>query len=353
MRKLPIQPNGLCRRCGGDHWTVTAVFSETALDIAESAVGLGLAVATGHGFVQHSTASNLSTYPGIPAAVVAKLNEIPAERLARVGEFMRTMERAKIKDRGAEECRACGTLFVRTKGPAWHVEGYCSRMCLVQAQGISAAAASGGTGRQKIDTISVRCGAGHSFEVAASFAGMLRPCPQCGMKTPVVEAPPDSQKTSAPSGATSGFVQAGEQLARKFLAAVQADRFRDKVFPFDADGDLPAAERLQAFRRFEQLVKSQKWAPKFTVIDVAEGTEDSVVVYFAGSQGNWLVLLGGYHYDTRQWKLDAYETAERSFARPEGESFENYVLQNIRDAKATGRPYRPGETKNGSYYIEY
>ncbi|MDP6060061.1 MAG: hypothetical protein QGH33_14270 [Pirellulaceae bacterium] len=58
--------------------------------------------------------------------------------------------------------------------------------------------------------------------------------------------------------------------------------------------------------------------------------------------------------DVNKWKLDAYETSDRSFARPTGELFEDYVKRSIDDERATGRPYARHDTgKDGRYFIEY
>lgn len=357
-RKLPIQPNGLCRDCSGDRWTITAVFSETEMDLAESALGLGLAAATGIGFVQHSTAAHSFVYPGIPASLVAQLDEIPAERLARVAVFVREMERSKREEQGAQRCLTCDAVFMGTAGQSWHAAGYCSKLCLAQSQKNSAAAPASSASSpapQKANTVRVQCASGHFFEVPVSFMGMMRPCPQCGTKTPVTAMP---EARSDPIRATHSEQQArgedGEKLARNLVAAILADRFRERVFQFHADADLTPNERVAAFRRLEQLVKSQKWRLKFTSIEIAGGIEDCVSVYFLGSSRAWIILSAGFHYDTRQWKIDAYETADRSFARPEGETFEEYVLQSIHEAKAQGRPYvRQTAMKNGTYYIEY
>jgi hypothetical protein len=184
---------------------------------------------------------------------------------------------------------------------------------------------------------------------------MARPCPQCGKKTFVVESPfANSTNPSSAAGVERMCGSGAEKCAREFLEAARSGRYRDRIFDFDADRDLPPRDKMFAFRALERLVKSQEWQLKFTSIDVVSGVEDAATVYFCGSQGSWLVLLTGYHYDVKQWKLDAYETSDRSFSRPEGEPFENYVLRNIQDAKTFGRPYvRQKESKDGSYYIEY
>ena len=186
MRNLPIHADGSCRRCGGDRWTITAVFSETTVELDTSPLAIGLAVAVGGGLVKNSTASMRSVYPGVPASMIAEINERPATRMARVAEFVRLIDRNKFLDKGGIECRNCQALFVPVLEQAWHQAGCCSRMCLVQTQGVEFVAASQPSSampQQRVKAITAICAAGHEFEVAASFAGMLRPCPQCGQKT--------------------------------------------------------------------------------------------------------------------------------------------------------------------------
>jgi hypothetical protein len=184
---------------------------------------------------------------------------------------------------------------------------------------------------------------------------MVRPCPHCGRKTSVVEAPfANAPDLGATGGVERGRQPDAEKPIREFLEAARNNRYRDRVFDFDADRDLSPRDKVRAFRALERLVQSQEWQLKFTSVEVVSGIEDNATAYVCGAQGSWLVLLAGYHYDVNQWKLDAYETSERSFSRPDGESFEDYVTRNIREAKAVGRPYvRQTANKDGSYYVEY
>jgi hypothetical protein len=190
-RKLPIEPNGVCRSCGGDSWTISVVFAESGMDLDTSAVGMVMAATTGVGFVQSSTSVSQSDYPNVCAAIVAKLNEVPRDRMKRVAAFATTMERERLRQRGARECNSCRTLFVPTPGKPWSKKGFCSKMCLVEKEGASAIAASNDAEDTKTSpssTVSVQCAAGHRFDVPVSFCGLTRPCPQCGCKTVVADA---------------------------------------------------------------------------------------------------------------------------------------------------------------------
>lgn len=357
-RKLPIDANGHCRRCGGDRWTVSAIYAESNMDVAESVLGIGLAATTGLGFIQHSTATSHLIYSDVPAAVVARINEHPKERLTRLGEYVRTMEQGRRKDSGGRQCPTCGALFVPAAGKAWHEAGYCCKVCLVKAEGAAAVATSAATkdaSPGRVEAMEVFCRSGHRFEVPLAFAGTVRPCPQCGARTAVVD-PSSLGAASAHTAEFSGQVSGrdGENLVREFVADVQSDSYRGRVVEFPADGEFTPPEKKLAFRNLEQLVKSQRWRPAFTSIDVVEGTEDYVTVYLRGGAGEWLVLSAAYHYDVKRWNLDSYETSQRSFARAEGESFEDYVLGGIADVKSVGWPHSGGVAeKDGRYFIEY
>jgi hypothetical protein len=187
-RRLAIEPNGCCSACHGDSWTVSVVYSQTSTDIGPTMAGVGLAVVTGVGFSQTSTSSNQTEFPNIPAAVVAKLNEDPSSRMHRISEFVSAMERQRVIERGAKECLTCEMLFVPVADKPWSLAGYCSKSCFVRgdeddSEGTTRASGSGESGFRP--TVQVQCEQGHRFEVLGSFRGMLRPCPQCGVKTRV------------------------------------------------------------------------------------------------------------------------------------------------------------------------
>lgn len=187
-RKLPIELNGFCRSCGGDSWTISVLYAQSGFDPDESALLIGLSAATHVRFVEPTTSLSQADYPHVCAAIVAKLNEVPSERMKRVAAFATTREREQLKERGARECGRCGTLFVPTPGKAWSEKGFCSKMCCVEKEGAFACSAPDDAADRKptqSNTISVTCGAGHHYDVPISFSGLVRPCPQCGLKTAV------------------------------------------------------------------------------------------------------------------------------------------------------------------------
>jgi hypothetical protein len=191
LRKLPIRASGECIRCGSASWTISVIFAETSTDVAQSTFGLAIAAVTGQGFVQQSTHVNQMDYTDVPAEIVALLNEYPRERLNRVGQFVWAKEREYLKQHGGRECLSCAALFVPTPGKPWSEQGYCSKMCHVDAVGADAAgpaadvAFSGKPQPALARIIKVQCVKGHPFEVQTSFAGTIRPCPVCGTKTQV------------------------------------------------------------------------------------------------------------------------------------------------------------------------
>ena len=157
------------------------------MDLEQSATGIGLAAMTGVGFVQSSTNVSHTNYPNVCAAIVAKLNEVPPERMKRVAAFATIMEREALKQHGARECAACGTLFVPTPGKPWSEKGFCSKICGVE-EGALAILTPDDADEPKpsqSNALSVECPAGHYFDVSISFCGLTRPCPQCGRKTVV------------------------------------------------------------------------------------------------------------------------------------------------------------------------
>lgn len=186
-RKLPIASNGTCAACGGESWTIVAVYAEESTNTGPTAIGLGLAATTSVGFVQTSTSSNQVNCPNVPAAVVAKLNQEPSLRMSRVGDLITIKERQRLENEGAIKCRVCGVLFVSALGKLWCQKGYCSKGCAVEGGEFAVVTdeESVAAERTQLSTVSVQCAAGHDFDVPLSFRGLTRPCPTCGMKTEV------------------------------------------------------------------------------------------------------------------------------------------------------------------------
>jgi hypothetical protein len=61
----------------------------------------------------------------------------------------------------------------------------------------------------------------------------------------------------------------------------------------------------------------------------------------------------GYHYDINQWRIDAYEIPDVTFARPKDESYTDYVTRSISESRTNATPYKNGVHDNGRYFIEY
>ena len=144
-----------------------------------------------------------------------------------------------------------------------------------------------------------------------------------------------------------------ERVALEFVNAVRRDGFANHVPDIPADAELSLQDRAAAFRTLELFIKSQDWSLWFTSVEVIDGEEDSVDCYLRGTRGDMLVLLLGYHYDAEEWRIGAYEIPERTFARPGGESYEDYIARNIADARRDARPFSDGIDGDGQYFIDY
>ena len=141
-----LDVSGRCQQCGAESWTMKVVYSEDSLDMTSFAVDLGLAaVATNFagvglttlvtaGLADWKTDSNEWLYKNIPGCVVAKLNSEPSERMQRIVDLARTMERGKMFEAGAKDCLECGMIFMPADSKSWNDLGYCSRVCATRAE---------------------------------------------------------------------------------------------------------------------------------------------------------------------------------------------------------------------------
>ncbi|MCA9030568.1 MAG: hypothetical protein KDA66_07145 [Planctomycetaceae bacterium] len=145
---------------------------------------------------------------------------------------------------------------------------------------------------------------------------------------------------------------AARELVRKFIVDTRNNRYAESPIEFPADFELSERDRVVAFRMLEQYIKSSSWTPKYTVITVVDGHEDSADVYLRSTEGDWMLLMCGYYYDTREWKLDAYEIPEYTFVRPESESFSAYMERGMAESRAIAEPYITGEKTDGIYFID-
>lgn len=147
-------------------------------------------------------------------------------------------------------------------------------------------------------------------------------------------------------------IHEAQSLTVGFIKDVQANRYADSPVEFPSDFELSPQDRIAAFRILERHIKSDTWTPAYTVIAVVDGREDSVDVYLRSSTDGWLALMYGYDYDSREWKIGAYEIPDRSFSRPKNETFGEYMTRCIRESKASAKPYTVGTKADGDYFIE-
>lgn len=144
-----------------------------------------------------------------------------------------------------------------------------------------------------------------------------------------------------------------ERLALDFIFQIRHDAYSSTFSEIRADADLPAKNRVAARQKLNSFVKLQDWNLWFTSIDVVDGKEDSVDCYLRGTAGGMLVLIFGYHHDIDQWRLDAYEIPDVTFARPKDESYADYVTRSISESRRDAKPYKNGVQGDGQYFIEY
>lgn len=146
---------------------------------------------------------------------------------------------------------------------------------------------------------------------------------------------------------------AAEEVALQFVDSLRRNEYLNEVADIPADAELSRQDRTTAFRMLEDFARTQEWQLWFTSIDVIDGAEDSVDCYLRGTDGGILVLLLGYHYDVEEWRIDAYEIPVRTFARPEGESYEQYIVRSILELEDGGTPFKDGVDRDGRYFIDH
>lgn len=144
-----------------------------------------------------------------------------------------------------------------------------------------------------------------------------------------------------------------ERLALDFIDVIRDDLYSASFSEIRADAELTPKDRAVARQKLHGFVKSQDWNLWFTSIDVVDGKEDSVDCYLRGNAGGLLVLMLGYHYDINEWRIDAYELPDLTFARPKDESYTDYVTRSISESRSDAKPYKNGVQGDGHYFIEY
>lgn len=178
------------------------------------------------------------------------------------------------------------------------------------------------------------------FVLFAMVCGGVGCGTQAPVSAPIQEANPDEGEHTA------------RDLAVGFIEGVSNNLYADSMFHFAADQELPAAERVAAFRNLERYIASGSWTPIYTAITVVDGQEDSADVYIKSAKVGWLLLMAAFDDEASQWKLVGYEIPERTFARPEDVPFGAYIEQSLSETRADAKPYVAGQKPDGVYFIE-
>lgn len=144
-----------------------------------------------------------------------------------------------------------------------------------------------------------------------------------------------------------------ERLALDFIYVIRNDAYSASFSEIRADADLSSQDSGLARQKLKTFIKSQNWNLWFTSINVVDGKEDSVDCYLRGNGGGLLVLLFGYDYDIKHWRLDAYEFPDLTFERPKDESYTDYVTRSIAESRTNATAYTNGAQADGRYFIEY
>lgn len=202
---------GACT-CKGESWGVEVEFEDGGPDgsnAAVNALGIASALTIGVGFTGGTGDRSIGErvfLNGITAneanAVCHSSFGIPDRLLQLVlARQQQDLEknRRRMKSRGAKECRGCGVLVVPVNEKPWTLDGTCSKMCCVRANGVAtysdiepkllAMAQQDNDPLQtrslKNGKIPVKCGCGETMLVPRMYAGTMRPCPKCGARVHV------------------------------------------------------------------------------------------------------------------------------------------------------------------------
>lgn len=180
--RLAVNPNGSCKACQGELWTMSLLFLEQRAETEGSLLNFFTKSLFGVAVEKTTMGANVISYEHIPARVVASLNERPRQRTQRITELASILERQELAEHGAKTCPTCSVKFVPHQDKPWTLNGYCTRVCDPD-QAESYQHGAGGTLTSQRALITAVCPAGHTFEIATSFRGLTRSCPQCGAKT--------------------------------------------------------------------------------------------------------------------------------------------------------------------------
>ena len=145
-----------------------------------------------------------------------------------------------------------------------------------------------------------------------------------------------------------------EKIALKLIQDIQANKFSEAPYTFRSDREFSKETREELFRSLERYIKNDQWCLWHTRVDLYDGIDDSADVILRARTGGYLVLLVGYEYVDKRWRVSAYEFPEMTFKKPKGVSFVTYVEQGVRSGKDRAVPSaRRHKLKDeGTFYIE-
>jgi hypothetical protein len=175
--------------CSGEVWTLKMAYQESYTKTAPALFLVNhLAWAVDQVLAKRVTEMRTFAYPDIDRQTILFLAGDDARVYERAVSFGLSRSQQKRLERGAQYCRACGALYENVVDEPWFALGCCSKSCSAQVSDGTDGEMPGTAPVKKLRApIAMTCPNGHAFEVAATFSGCNRPCPECGAKCAVPE----------------------------------------------------------------------------------------------------------------------------------------------------------------------
>ena len=211
---------GRCRKCRCERWRVKVTYhvvdgpnqnpSELGTTAALNALGIGLAMATGTGFVTsggrgQSRRMETAAYSDVPGDEIVSVyagqgdnRELLAALVGRLQQQEADAHRARMANRGAQPCGHCGAVFVPMPNKLWTMASACSKVCCAKMMGAEryadieeklaaevGAPADTSKAKRLTASLEVPCVCGEKYQVPRTYVGTRRPCPHCGERNEV------------------------------------------------------------------------------------------------------------------------------------------------------------------------
>jgi len=182
-----FQKHDRCKDCVAAEWTICLIYVDRETTSNEVSNGIGLlSLAVLGGGWSHDRETKDAVHHllvrNVKAEILRPLFASLSSARTMVLEYIRLRQKQDMRSQGGD-CLACGALYVSAAAKPWTSAGFCSKSCAAtknwkppEEVAFTAATAS---------MIAVECSQGHTFEVLPSFAGCVRPCPECGQKSRV------------------------------------------------------------------------------------------------------------------------------------------------------------------------